>query len=232
MRISRFLNVAVLSTLVTMSGALYAQDEKPQDPKPPRQEEPRAEPKQDDMKAPKQEKQDQAKPAQQDNQNQMKPAQQGDMKPEKPQQEKQEEAKPSKEEQKAQKDQQKQQEKEQKDQMKHNQQGPAAQTGNNARPAAQGNAGAVGHPKGKSARIPDDRFRSNFGRSHTFVVQRTTVVQGQPGFVSGGVNFIFLDPWPADWAYTDDCYVDYIDGEYFLFDLLHPGIRIALFVAL
>jgi hypothetical protein len=229
MRISRFLNVAVLSTLVTMSGALCAQDEKPQDPKPPRQEEPRAEPKQDDMKAPKQEKQDQAKPAQQDNQNQMKPAQQGDMKPEKPQQE---EAKPSKEEQKAQKDQQKQQEKEQKDQMKHNQQGPAAQAGNNARPAAQGNAGAVGHPKGKSARIPDDRFRSNFGRSHTFVVQRTTVVQGQPGFVSGGVNFIFLDPWPADWAYTDDCYVDYVDGEYFLFDLLHPGIRIALFVAL
>jgi len=26
--------------------------------------------------------------------------------------------------------------------------------------------------------------------------------------------------------------VDYIDGEYFLFDLLHPGVRIALFVVM
>lgn len=30
--------------------------------------------------------------------------------------------------------------------------------------------------------------------------------------------------------HADDCYVDYIDGEYFLFDLLHPGVRIALIV--
>ncbi|HEY1677934.1 MAG TPA: hypothetical protein VGG04_09525 [Candidatus Sulfotelmatobacter sp.] len=229
MRITRFLNIAVLSTLVGMSGALYAQDEKPQEAKP-KQEEVRPEAKQDEMKAPKQEKQDQMKPEQQEKQDQMKPAQQGDMKPEKP--EKQEEAKPSKEEQKAQKEQQKQQEKTQKDEMKHDQKEPAEHNGNNAHPVAQSNAGAVGHPKGKSARIPEDRFKSNFGRSHTFVVQRTTVVQGQPGFVSGGVNFIFLDPWPSDWAYSDDCYVDYIDGEYFLFDMLHPGIRIALFVVL
>lgn len=229
MRISRFLNIAVLATLATMSGAVLAnaQDEKPQDPKP-RQEESKPEPKQDEMKAPKPDKQEQMKPAQEDKQNQMKPAQQGDMKPQQP-----EEAKPSKEQQKAQKDQQKQQEKEQKDQMKHNEKEPAAQTGTEARPAAQGNdRAAVGHPKGKSARIPDPQFKQSFGRSHTFVVQRTTVVQGQPGFVSGGVNFIFLDPWPMDWAYTDDCYVDYVDGEYFLFDLLHPGIRIALFVVL
>jgi hypothetical protein len=63
-------------------------------------------------------------------------------------------------------------------------------------------------------------------------VQRTTVVQGQPGFVYGGYSFVFVDAWPGDWAYTDDCYVDYIDGEYFLFNVLHPGIRIALFVVL
>ena len=29
-----------------------------------------------------------------------------------------------------------------------------------------------------------------------------------------------------------NCYIDYIDGEYFLFDLLHPGIRIAVFVVI
>ena len=210
MRMTRFLNIAVLSTLVATSAAMYAQDEKPEEPKPSRQEEPRPEPKQDEMKAPKQD--------------QMKPAQQGDMKPEK-----QEEAKPSKDEQKAQKEQQKQQEKQTNEQMKQdkNHQQPAAAQGNESH-----TGGAVGHPQGKSGHIPDDKFKSNFGHSHTFVVQRTTVVQGQPGFVYGGYSFVFVDAWPADWAYTDDCYVDYIDGEYFLFNLLHPGIRIALFVVL
>jgi DNA mismatch repair ATPase MutL len=218
MRMTRFLNTAVLSALVATSAAMYAQDEKPQEPKPPRQEEPRPEPKQqEEMKAPKQ--------------NQMKPAQQGDMKPEKQEEAKpqrQEESKPQ-EEAKPSKEQQKQQEKQTKEQMKQdkNHEQPAAAQGNETHAG-----GAVGHPQGKSGHIPDDKFKSNFGHSHTFVVQRTTVVQGQPGFVYGGYSFVFVDAWPADWAYTDDCYVDYIDGEYFLFNVLHPGIRIALFVVL
>jgi len=87
-------------------------------------------------------------------------------------------------------------------------------------------------PAGKSARIPDDKFRAHFGQGHTLVVERPVVVEGQPGFVYGGYSFVFADPWPADWAYTDQCYVDYIDGEYFLFDLLHPGVRVALFVVM
>jgi DNA mismatch repair ATPase MutL len=220
MRMTRVLNIAVLSTLVATSAAIYAQDEKPEEAKPARQEEPRPEPKQEETKAPKQ-------------QDQMKPAQQGDMKPEKQQQEEpkpqqQEEAKPSKDEQKAQKEQQKQQEKQTKEMKQDkNHQQPAAAQGNETHAG-----GAVGHPQGKSGHIPDDRFKSNFGHSHTFVVQRTTVVQGQPGFVYGGYSFVFVDAWPGDWAYTDDCYVDYIDGEYFLFNVLHPGIRIALFVVL
>jgi len=84
----------------------------------------------------------------------------------------------------------------------------------------------------KSAHIPDDKFHAHFGRSHPFVVQRPVVVEGQPGFVYGGFSFMFVDPWPTDWAYTDECYVDYIDGEYFLLDLLHPGVRIALLVVM
>jgi hypothetical protein len=148
-------------------------------------------------------------------------AKQGEMKPPA-----QDEAKPPKEEKKEEKQNQdkeikkdqKQEEKQSPDQMKDNH--PMAQQETHARPA------------GKSARIPDDKFHSNFGRGHKFAVQRTTISGGQSGFVYGGYSFVFVDAWPADWAYSDDCYVDYIDGEYFLFDLLHPGVRIALFVVM
>ena len=43
---------------------------------------------------------------------------------------------------------------------------------------------------------------------------------------------MFVDPWPVEWVYTDDCYIEYIDGDYFLFDVLHPGVRVALFVVM
>jgi hypothetical protein len=43
---------------------------------------------------------------------------------------------------------------------------------------------------------------------------------------------VFVDAWPAGWGYTDDCYIDYVDGEYFLFDVLHPGVRNAVTVVL
>src|SRR5271154_6191783 len=80
--------------------------------------------------------------------------------------------------------------------------------------------------KGDSrGRIPDDKFRSNFGR-------QPTVVQGRPTFQYGGYSFALVDAWPGGWAYTDQCYIDYIDGEYFLFDLAHPGVRLAIVVAL
>jgi hypothetical protein len=83
-----------------------------------------------------------------------------------------------------------------------------------------------------SGRIPDDKFRAHFGRQHTLVINRPTVVEGQPRFQYSGYWFTIVDPWPVGWAYTDQCYIDYIDGEYFLFDLLHPGVRIALTVVL
>ena len=85
-------------------------------------------------------------------------------------------------------------------------------------------------PAGKSAHIPDEKFRASFGRPHTFVISRPVVVEGQPRFQYSGYWFEIVDPWPAEWAYTDDVYVDYIDGDYFLFDLLHPGVRVAVFV--
>lgn len=82
----------------------------------------------------------------------------------------------------------------------------------------------------KSAHIPDDKFRAHFGRQHTFVVSRPVIVEGQPRFQYAGYWFEIVDPWPVGWAYTDSCYIDFIDGEYFLFDVLHPGVQIAVFV--
>jgi hypothetical protein len=87
-------------------------------------------------------------------------------------------------------------------------------------------------PAGHSPRIPDDKFRQHFGRQHTLVINRPVVVEGQPRFQYAGYWFVIEDPWPADWVYTDDCYIDYVDDEYFLFDLRHPGVRIALFVVM
>ena len=89
-------------------------------------------------------------------------------------------------------------------------------------------------PAGKSAHIPDQKFKASFGSQHRFaarqVIQTTTVVAGQTQFVYSGYTFVILDPWPGEWLYTDDCYIEYVDDDYFLFDALHPGIRIALFV--
>jgi len=94
--------------------------------------------------------------------------------------------------------------------------------------AAQNN-GAARASEQRGQRIPDDKFRSNFGRQHTFRV-RTQVVEGQPRFQYGGYWFALATPWPGDWDYADDCYVDYIDGEYVLIDLRHPGVQLALIV--
>jgi hypothetical protein len=141
-----------------------------------------------------------------------------EMKPEKNAQEKQEN-KDAKEQEKENKDREKQEQKEEK---------KSGKDMGNMRDENHANA----RPAGKGGHIPDDKFRSNFGRGHTFHVSRPVIVNNQPTFNYGGYSFIMVDPWPLGWAYTDDCYIDYIDGEYFLFDLLHPGVRVALMVSM
>jgi len=93
---------------------------------------------------------------------------------------------------------------------------------------------ARGGPSGRGAHIPDPKFKANFGRQHSFAVNRVitqrTVVVNQTQFVYGGYTFMFADPWPADWAYTDDCYIDYVNDEYVLVDLAHPGMFLTLIV--
>ncbi len=36
------------------------------------------------------------------------------------------------------------------------------------------------------------------------------------------------DPWPVGWIYTDDVYVDYLNGGYFLCSPMHPGIQLSI----
>jgi hypothetical protein len=145
----------------------------------------------------------------------------------------QDEAKPSKQEEKQEQKQEKQDEKQSHDQAMPDHQDhpgqPAAHEQGNPEHPEQGQAHAM--PAGKGGHIPDDKFRAHFGRSHTFTAS-TVIVSGQPQFQYGGYSFQLVNAWPVGWAYTDSCYIDYIDGEYFLFDLLHPGVQVAVVVVM
>jgi flagellar motor protein MotB len=81
-------------------------------------------------------------------------------------------------------------------------------------------------------RIPDDRFRAHFGREHHFRINRLTIVSGSPRFQYGGYWFGFGEPWPVGWQYTDEVYVDYIGGVYYLLSPVHPGVQISINVIL
>jgi hypothetical protein len=98
--------------------------------------------------------------------------------------------------------------------------------------AMQDNGRDQNHGGNRGRQIPEEQFRSHFGREHHFHVQRDRVVNvSQPVVVYGGYSWQLAEPWPSAWSYDDDCYIDEVDGEYFLFDALHPGLRIAVFLA-
>lgn len=83
-------------------------------------------------------------------------------------------------------------------------------------------------------RVPDDRFRSYYGRNHGFRIYSLPVVYvgGRRHFQYGGYWFGLIDPWPeywsSDWYDSDDVYVDYYGDGYYLFNRRHPGDRIAI----
>jgi hypothetical protein len=77
-----------------------------------------------------------------------------------------------------------------------------------------------------SRRIPDDRYRAEFGRDHHF---RVRFENDQPRFVYAGYSFEYAEPWPVDWDYyDDDFYIVYEDDYYYLYDLDRPRVRILL----
>ena len=122
-----------------------------------------------------------------------------------------------KEQQKQAKDQQKQAERQAKNQKQdQNRNQGHAETADN---------GPRGNEGGR--RIPEDRYRSDFGRAHTFHVRH----DNDDRFQFGGFWFQYTDAWPSDWDYNDDFYIVEIDGEDYLCDARFPDQRIVVVIA-
>jgi hypothetical protein len=79
---------------------------------------------------------------------------------------------------------------------------------------------------GDHGRISDDHYRASFGSGHNFHVNRGDYDDRR--FDYGGYSFGFIDPWPVGWGYTDNVYVVYDDGAYYMYDVVHPGVRISV----
>jgi hypothetical protein len=75
--------------------------------------------------------------------------------------------------------------------------------------------------------IKETDFRAHFGREHTFRVAR----RDDRRFNYGGYWFVYNNPWPVGWSYSDEVYVDEIDGQYYLIDPVHPGIQLLIVVS-
>jgi hypothetical protein len=203
-----FISTAVLFLLLGITASISAQQDD--------REKPPAQPAAHDEQAtpPEEKRAPEAKPAQEEE----KRTQQEDKKAQND--EKREQKNDKQENEKQVQDQQKQQQKDEKHAQQDDRNNPQAKPGQDSHRAGNNGGG----------RIPDDKFRSHFGRDHHFRMSRPTVVSGQPRFQYGGYWFVIGDAWPVGWDYSDDCYIDYVDGEYLLFDLGHPGASIVVSV--
>jgi len=83
-------------------------------------------------------------------------------------------------------------------------------------------------PEASHGSIPEAKFRSSFGSGHRFHVNRSEFANGSGRFQYGGYWFNVVQPWPVGWLYTDEVYVDYLNGGYFLCDPVHPGVYISV----
>jgi primosomal protein N' len=235
----------VISTtaLLLLFGATvpaFAQEEHhEQEAKPEKQEQ--AKPAQEEKQAKPAKQEEQAKPAKQ--QEQAKPAkeekqaksekQQPEAKPAK----QQEEAKPAKQEKQAKTEKQEPQSKPAKQEkqakqeegkgggQQHAQRSEAEQQHQRSEPALRLSSRGNG-------RIPDDKYRANFGEGHRFRIDEPVMVGGFSRFQYGGFWFGFVQPWPAEWYYTDDVYVVLVDGGYYLCNPYYPDDRVSISVVL
>ncbi len=83
---------------------------------------------------------------------------------------------------------------------------------------------------GSQGRIPNDRYKANFGREHTFRVTQGDFNNHR--FQYGGYWFGFAAPWPSNWLYTQDVFVVDIGGVYYLCNPMYPGVNVELIVTL
>jgi hypothetical protein len=200
------LSTAVLILLLGSTASAYAQEKGQEESK--QEAKPAQQHAQQQAKPAQQHAQQQAKPAQQHAQQQAKPAQQHAQQQAKPaQQHAQQQAKPA--QQHAQR------------QAKPAQQPAQQQARAQASQPAGGNRGNYAH-----GRISDDHYASSFGSEHRFHINRGDYDRRR--FEYGGYSFGFVDPWPGDWAYSDDVYVVYVDNGYYMYDPVHPGVRISI----
>jgi len=83
-------------------------------------------------------------------------------------------------------------------------------------------------------RIPEDRYRGDFGPDHAFRIYSypVVVVGGYPRFQYGGFWFSVVDPWPEYWSDNwyddDDVYIDYSGDGYYMYNRSYPRDRIAI----
>jgi hypothetical protein len=103
---------------------------------------------------------------------------------------------------------------------------------NAKQPQKEGKPGVPAQRAGgnRNGRIPDDRYKANFGREHTFHVSQGDY--GNRRFQYGGYSFGFVGAWPTNWLYTQNVYVIEIDGVYYLCNPMYPGVNIVLSVNL
>jgi hypothetical protein len=84
-----------------------------------------------------------------------------------------------------------------------------------------GNSGVTAH-----GRISNAHYDASFGSGHSFHVNQGDYAHRR--FQYGGYSFGFIDAWPIAWGYSDNVYVVYVDGGYYMYDAFHPGLRISL----
>ncbi len=102
----------------------------------------------------------------------------------------------------------------------------AQQENRNAKPAEKNAPEQQQPPVTGGGRIPEDKFKANFGQQHSFRVSQGDYSNHR--FQYGGYSFGFVDPWPSNWLYTQNVYVIEIDGVYYLCNASFPGVNLVL----
>ena len=75
-------------------------------------------------------------------------------------------------------------------------------------------------------RVPEATFRASFGHEHHFHVER----RDDRRFNYSGFWFTYAEPWPGDWDYNDDVYIEDVDGQYYLLNPRRPGVRLIVVI--
>jgi outer membrane biosynthesis protein TonB len=200
MNVTRVLSTAMLFLLPGAIATAYAQEHE-QEKKPEQKQQP-------------------AKPAKQQA---VKPVKQQAVKPVKQQAQHEQQAKPAKQPQQAARQQQAKPAKQPQQAARQQQAKPGQQQQRSQQAQANRGPAAGGHGS-----IPDAKFRASFGSSHTFHVNQSEFANGSGRFQYGGYWFNAVNPWPVGWLYTDNVYVDFLNGGYFLCDPVHPGVYISI----